>query len=612
MTPHDTPLTAEQLEIVEQPWDARLLVTAAAGTGKTYCLIERVTALIDDHELDAADILVLSFSRAAVREIKDRLAVRGGNARDVDVRTFDSYATWLLSEVDPDGAWQGTGYEGRIRTAVRLMGEDEHAAELVAEIQHVVVDEVQDLVEARADLVKMLLEKAEGGFTLLGDPAQGIYSFQVEDRDERMRGAAGLYDWIRSTYGDELTEATLTENFRAREPETRVALPFGPLLGKVDADYASVQRDLRTELLAGPGYLGTLKDAIPVLLDMTTPTAILCRNNGEALAISRELHNRGVPHRLQRSAQDRVVPPWVASLFLTFDWPRPSRQDVMRQLETTTHGAGFAPDLVWKLLKRMDGNPANQASLDLSEIKKRLSQGTVPDELTRQTPAQLVVSTIHRVKGLEFDQVAIVDPGDPKDDAVEQAEAARLLYVAMTRPRDRLMWTKPVGSLIKGRLVKLLHERWAECGYGRHKYSRFGMEISGDDVHALDPAGTIGYLSDPRRVQTYLATKVPEGAEVTLTKLDEAESVPRYDIRHEGVHLGITSESFGRALLQTLRATPKWEIRRVPLAIHDVWIDGIETVSGSEASSKNSKLGEFGVWLRPRLTGLSRFVWKEK
>lgn len=604
-------LTPEQRAIVELPADARTLVTAGAGTGKTFCLIHRLAYLIEDEGLEAADVLVLSFSRAAVKEVKDRLVAHGSYARDVDVRTFDSYATWLLNEVDPGGPWKTVGFDGRIRAAVERIREGEYAAELVGEIRHLVVDEAQDLVQDRADLVKTLLTTIDAGFTLFGDPAQGIYSFQVEDPEERIRGAAGLYEWIEATHRDDLNKESLNDNFRAQSPEAEVALPFGPMLGSVDADFGAIQRDLRTELMDSDGLLGTLQDAAPVLLEMASPMAILCRNNGEALVISRELHRLNMPHRLQRAAQDRVVPKWVASLFLTFDRPRPSRTDVLGLLDTASLGSGVDPEQAWALLKRMDGSPQNQAAVDLAGVRRRLAGGLVPDDLVRQEPARLVVSTIHRVKGLEFDQVVVVDPGDADGDLVEQAEAARTLYVAMTRPRERLMRIDAVTSLAKGRLAKLPNDRWAECGFGRSHYLRFSVEIRGEDVHSQDPAGTIGNAMDPRVVQKYLAVKVASGSPVTLMRLDGTEMPPRYSVDHEGVPLGVTSDKFGHALLRTLKATRGWEVRNWPKTITGVHVDTVETVAGSEAAGKNSGLGEFGVWLRPRLVGLGNFEWKE-
>lgn len=455
-------LTDEQVEVAEQAADDRVLVTAGPGTGKTFSLIRRLEFLVEDDGLEADEVVVLSFSRAAVREIRSRLAAHGSAAQHVTVRTFDSFATQLLAETDPDGRWQQRSYNGRIEDWIRLLRQDGDAKRIVAEIRHLVVDEVQDLVGVRADLVKVLLESISGGFTLLGDPAQGIYGFQLEDSEERVRGSAALYHWVRRTFTNELTERTLTTNFRARDTSVQPSPEHGKALQDVEADYAAIQYQLRTRLMqCNP--LGTLQDAVPLLSEMSGSSAVLCRTNGQALLISRELHRLGVPHRLQRSAHDRVLPPWLGELFLSRRNESRASQDDLRAVLSRYD---FAIDEAWTLLKRMDRS-RKSPSLNLADVRDRLIAGSVPDELTRPSACNLVVSTIHRAKGLEFDHVVVVDPGEPGDDPVDQAEGARTLYVAMTRPRDVLMHIAPVDRFGWKYLRKFRDDRWAECGFGK-------------------------------------------------------------------------------------------------------------------------------------------------
>lgn len=597
-------LTVEQREIAEQPGDARLLVTAGAGTGKTFTLIRRLGSLIEDGELGADEILVLSFSRAAVQEIRDRLAAYGEEAQHAEVRTFDSFATQLLSEVAPEDAWQRLSYDQRISEATRLLRENDYAADLAAGIRHLVVDEIQDLVGVRADLVKALLEKIPDGFTLLGDPAQGIYGFQLDDPKERIHGAAALYSWVRTRFDESLIEKELTENFRARQAEARVALTMGSELGQENADYAGIQRRLRTELL-GSMPLGGLQDAVPLLADLAAPTALLCRTNGEALLVSRELHRSGIPHRLQRSAQDRVIPPWLAELFRRLD-SRPGQADVISVLEEND----VMVEEIWPLLKRMDGNRRSKG-LNLSDVRDRLARGAVPDELTRQPPARLVVSTIHRVKGLEFDQVIVVDPGEAGDDPVEQAENARTLYVAMTRPRDLLLHIQPVNKLRHCHLKKFSCGRWAESGFGKYRNARFSIEVRAEDVHTEDPAGSTGFIADPSAVQLYLATEVTPGDPVSLVQGSSSApgEPPPYIVEHAGTRIGVTSDTFSWVLKQILPGRDRHEW---PLSINDLQVDCVETVVGSDAAGQNHGLGWSGVWLRPRIVGLGRLEWPSK
>ncbi|MDH2430319.1 UvrD-helicase domain-containing protein [Sphaerisporangium sp. TRM90804] len=593
-------LTEEQERLVEEPATARLLVTAAAGTGKTLSLIRRLVHLIEEEGLDPADLLVLSFSRAAVREVRNRLLEHGTAAAQVEVRTFDSYATWVLSEVAPDGPWRRQSFDGRIREATRAIKENPDAQELLGETRHLVVDEVQDLVGDRAELVKALLETDLEGFTLLGDPAQGIYGFQLDDPRERLAGAARLYEWVRDRFRDDLVEASLSDNFRAREPEAMVALSFGTALGAVDAAFGDIQRDLRTTLLAGDS-LGTLDQAVPVLSRLAVPTALLCRANDEALLISRRLHALGVRHRLQRAAQDRVIPVWVAALFRELDSKQPTKAAVMDVL----YRAGADAEEAWNLLRRMDRNRRGEV-LDLTAVRRRLVRADLPDELTQPSPELLVVSTIHRVKGLEFDQVVVVDPGDaPDDDPIERAERARLMYVAMTRPRDLLIHVKSVDRLSSGHLRKQSDGRWAELGFQAGR--RFGVEVRAEDVNREEPAGTAGFREDPEKVQRYLASKVRSGDAVTLTRLPQSSSAEplMYVVRHEGNGIGVTTDSFAGALRTLLPGRD----RRFPPGIGDLRVDCVETVVGREAAGVNAGLGWSGVWLRPRVMGLGRFTW---
>ncbi|MFI9559089.1 UvrD-helicase domain-containing protein [Nonomuraea endophytica] len=593
-------LTEEQQQLVEAPATARLLVTAPAGSGKTLSLIRRLTYLIDEEELEPSELLVLSFSRAAVREIRSRLRKLGTAASQVDVRTFDSYATWLLSEVALDGSWQHHGFDQRIREATRLVEAGSGAAELISETRHLVVDEVQDLVGSRAELVKALLNTDLEGFTLLGDPAQGIYGFQLDDPRERLAGAARLYGDVRSRFKGDLAEISLLGNFRAREPEAEVALSFSTALGAVDASFGDIQRGLRTVLLSGDS-LGTLDQAAPVLSRMAVPTALLCRSNSEVLLISRRLHELGVRHRLQHAAEDRVLPSWLSALFREIDSKQPTKEVVLGALRDT----GTGPEEAWELLRHMDPNRRGE-TLDLTTVRKRLTLGDLPDELTQQSPDCLIVSTIHRVKGLEFDQVVVVDPGDaPDDDPIEQAERARLLYVGMTRPRDLLIHVKSVEKLSTGYLKKQNDGRWAELGFkvGRH----LGIEIRPEDVNAEEPAGTAGFQGDPREIQKYLATAVRSGNTVTFVQIPRSstEESSRYTLIHEGSSIGVTSESFAKSLRTILPGRD----RRLPPSIKDLRVDSVETVIGREVAGLNAGLGWSGVWLRPRIMGLGRFDW---
>ena len=66
--------TDEQLRAVKDK-NGNILVSAAAGSGKTAVLVERIIRLITDEKesVDIDRLLVVTFTRAAASEMKERI-----------------------------------------------------------------------------------------------------------------------------------------------------------------------------------------------------------------------------------------------------------------------------------------------------------------------------------------------------------------------------------------------------------------------------------------------------------------------------------------------------------------------------------------------------------
>ncbi|MGW2216996.1 UvrD-helicase domain-containing protein [Nonomuraea sp. NPDC001684] len=620
------PLTAEQQAVVDQPPDALTLVTAGAGSGKTHTLVRRLDQLVASGELSAGEILVLTFSRAAVRELKSRLARNGDAARHVRAQTFDSWALDLLAQVDANGDWHNRSFEARIAGARQAI-DNELADELYEHLGHVVIDEVQDLVGDRRELVEGLLDRFACGFTVVGDPAQSIYGFTVSEPADRQGEANRFFDWLRVTFGEDLVELHLTENFRARHEEAKAALEYGRPLqtltegGAANGEglYAALRSTLRSCL-----NLGRLDEfTADSLASCPGTAAVLCKTNGEALLISQQLHHLGVPHRLQRSAQDRVVPAWIGQLIRRCDGSTLSRARYDELCSELSLPDGAGPDQLWRLLLRTGSGRGNDRSLDVGRLRVALAVSRLPDELMAQPPSPVVVSSFHRAKGLEFDRVVVVDPGplptarakaneDRTPWELDPAEEARSLYVAMTRPRDELQWLDALDT-------RLIHVDKRSGRWGRYFYQhwrRDGMEITGRDVHSDHPAGMRDFTGNPVELQEYLWSKVRPGDEVVLERLAvEAagrNESPPYLIMHDGNPIGTVSDHFRSHLYRHLQSSKNFVPRNWPRSISGIRIDSVETVAGSEAAGVQSGLGVHGVWSAPRLVGLSTFTWDKK
>jgi hypothetical protein len=601
------PLTPAQSEIAAAPPEAKMLVTAGAGTGKTHVLVARLRDLIQTHGLrPGQEILVLSFSRAAVREIRNRVTAAGGNVAFVRAYTFDYFATRLLSSFDPSGAWVQESFDGRIKMATTMINTNQEAQEYLKNYRHVMVDEIQDLVSVRAELVKALLLQVNG-FTLFGDPAQGIYNYQLSGEERRI-GSAALYAWIREQFAGALIERGLSRNFRALTDIAREAFRIaGARLNESNPDYKTIRYELDTLVMRLPS-LGSVKVAEPVLRMKSGTTAVLCRTNGQALYISRLLREAGVPHRLQREATDRAVAAWIAIVLRSFKHRQVGRSQFLQRYGETDFGLWEAPgaEAAWELLKRVDRRRSDD--LDVGLIAERIALGDVPDELTPIVAADIIISTIHRAKGLEFDRAAIVEPDESEEEGGDEsvfAEETRVLYVALTRPRRDLYHLRQPNTWGFRRL-KSLDERWVRRG--RQDWQMIDFEVRGDDAYKPDPAGSFVIKgSRPAELQEYIRNVVKSGDRLTLSRVAISESGAQrmfYVMEHEGTPVGVTSEHFGGLLRSAQRIF--WKNALFPKTIEDVFVDSVDTVAGTEAAGLRAELGPSGLWLRVRPYGLGR------
>ncbi|MGJ0152971.1 ATP-dependent helicase [Streptomyces sp. CH8.1] len=87
-------LDAAQRAVVDHP-GGPLLVLAGPGTGKTTTLVEAVAARVEAGT-DPSRILILTFSRKAAVELRDRAALRLGGARAPQATTFHSFCYGLV------------------------------------------------------------------------------------------------------------------------------------------------------------------------------------------------------------------------------------------------------------------------------------------------------------------------------------------------------------------------------------------------------------------------------------------------------------------------------------------------------------------------------------
>ena len=594
-------MTAEQRRVVEQPWDAHTLVIAPAGTGKTFTLVQRLDRL-SEQGLDAREVLVLSFSRAAVHELERRSSRSGGAGRFVSPRTFDAWALELLTQTYA-GDWHLLGFDERIRAATEaiLAGD---AEESLDGLRHVMLDEVQDLVGDRRRLVQALLEALDTGFTAVGDPAQAVYDFQRRD----VHDVGDVFSWLRDRYREDLVELSLTRDFRAVTPRPAGLLACGDALRSPAAvDPRQIASSMRHELLDVPSA-GALQEIVTGFSYLDGDCAVLCRDNGQALEVSAVLHAAGVGHQLQRRSGDDLNPRWLLELFRNG-----SALSIAHDEFLAANGLDAdTAEAAWRALRALG---RGRDRIDLARLRALIAARGI-GRLRLPAPAVAVtVSSLHRAKGLEFDRVFLLD-SDPRSDE-DPLEQARLTYMAMTRSREDLFRLEALPA--EGRVYRRKSGesgRWGLAVYGRNVSRRpwLGMAVEGHDVDHEFPAGVRGFSDDPAALQQYLADVVRPGDEVRMTVLArDADDcpVPLYGVEHQGRLVAVMSRAFREAMGRHLGGRAAGDRRSWPVTITDCRVEAIEVAAGSTAAGARAGLGEHGVWLAPRISGLSRFNYEK-
>ena len=76
-----------------------LLIIAGAGSGKTKALTTKIAYLLEEKEVSPYNILAITFTNKAAKEMKDRLySLVGSISKKLQVSTFHSFGLRLLRE----------------------------------------------------------------------------------------------------------------------------------------------------------------------------------------------------------------------------------------------------------------------------------------------------------------------------------------------------------------------------------------------------------------------------------------------------------------------------------------------------------------------------------
>ncbi|MGN1103024.1 MAG: UvrD-helicase domain-containing protein, partial [Huintestinicola sp.] len=170
-------LSDRQLEIIRDDTSKYIVVSAGPGSGKTRVRVHKLASLLLLEDVKHEQLLMLTFSRAAAIEFKQRLRELIGNAANfIEIKTFHSYCFDLLGKI---GNIQES--ENIVKDAGELIRNgDVDLGRITKSV--LVIDEAQDMDIHEYRLVEALMERNEDmRIIAVGDDDQNIYQFRGSD-----------------------------------------------------------------------------------------------------------------------------------------------------------------------------------------------------------------------------------------------------------------------------------------------------------------------------------------------------------------------------------------------------------------------------------------------
>lgn len=420
-------------QAVVQDKSQHILVAAGPGSGKTRVLVHKAANLLLLEDVKPEQFLMLTYSRAAALELRSRIHALVPEYRGlIKVTTFHGLCFEL------------TGQHGDLEKSEKVIGRAIEAIEkqetdlsMIANKSVIMLDEFQDVDAEQWRLILAITKVAESPRIIaVGDDDQNIYAWRGAS-PEFMAAFRGAFN---------ATSHNLLTNYRSKASLVALTNHLASAIpGRIKADEHMAAADggigVQRVITHTGGFhtLGLVEDLITSAYPGSI--AVLTRTNSEALMAASLLMQRGVKARYVGGSDG-------------FETGR------LRELRRFMHllhehypRAGIVPKETWHSVR--DGFLRQQAGSSLLEdlrdlfalfderYQERYDTGEWSaflreiriSDAVRGAERTVLVSTMHKAKGREFDNVFVL----LDEHAMQSAEDKRLLYVACTRAKERLV-----------------------------------------------------------------------------------------------------------------------------------------------------------------------------
>jgi len=476
-------LHPEKRPICERRYQDKFLVNAGPGAGKTRVLMMRCAHLIHHQGLAPDDILVLAFNRAVVYEIRERIIELftklryGSYVKKMHVYTFHAFAKRAMQANNICDK----GYEDDLTNllhsfAEKLKTDEQFRNEVGGRYKTILIDEFQDMNDDFYDVIISLQRASNAGLMVIGDDDQDILLWNRLQKQRLRLHSVDYFEKLRCDVTNNKTE-NLVFNFRSCQEIVDRSQKY---LNEITENNSAIER-LKTDILlkANPENKKeaivqdktSLEDFIKIIpgeLVADKEIAILCRTNAEVFDVYKRVMEVAGINRSDIKIQNnndlrlsdiREFAEWLdicrgrivhnSDELITDDLYNALMADYSNL--NLPHVNSHLISQLWAITNLQFRNPNLQNHIEFIEDLYQSDYERLRNRSDTHSPrGRLVISTIHKVKGLEFDTV-FINPSSasfplgehgemPMNCSINHyaAEEARLFYVAMTRAKSDL------------------------------------------------------------------------------------------------------------------------------------------------------------------------------
>ncbi len=423
-------LSPAQLAIINDDSSPYIAVAAGPGSGKTRVLVHKLASLLLMEDVKHEQLLMVTFSRAAATEFKKRLIGLIGNAACfIEINTFHAYCFDLLGKV---GSLEKS--QSIINAAVEKIKNNDIEQNRITKAV-LVIDEAQDMDSHEFELIKVLMEHNEDMRVIaVGDDDQNIYEF---------RGASSQYleQFITEKNAKKIE---LVENYRSKSNLVEFTNKFVEKIHNRLKITPIISNTTETGVVKLIKYASSSL-ITPVVnyiakLELRGTTCILTHKNYDALQIAGLLLQKNLPAKLIQTNDSFSLYNMLEIRYFIeqlnfrddkFIISEESWEFAKRKL-WGTYQESPKIDICINLINAFEQSTPKkkyQSDFEVFIRESKLEDFTITNRDT------IFVSTIHKAKGKEFDNVILM----LNDFSLDSNARKRELYVAMTRAKQNLI-----------------------------------------------------------------------------------------------------------------------------------------------------------------------------